>query len=299
MISARQLEVLCAVIEVGTTSGAAEVLSVSQPAVSNMIRHMEDQIGLSLFVRERGRLEPTPEALHIAQEAQHLFMQQKRVDKIIMGLKGGTIGRLNIVATPSIGYGILPQVLAEFMKPRPRLQLSVELGSVDEIVERLVSGRSDIGLSITRPRHTGLSTRPMAEGQMVCVCPAGHELALSQQVRVVDLNHVQHISYAAHTPLGQMVDAVFVEAGIERRFFCEVRHTSTALEMAASGLGVALVDSFAVLGRHRPEIAIRPTHPRLPVTVHAVTSNLFPTANIAIRFQQFFSEFVQGATPPA
>ena len=83
MLKARNLEVLCAVIEMGTTAMAAESLGISQPAVSNMIRHTEDQIGFPLFIRERGRLTPTREALHIADEARHLFRQQKRIGGLV------------------------------------------------------------------------------------------------------------------------------------------------------------------------------------------------------------------------
>ena len=289
MINARQLEVLSTVIEVGTTARAAELLSVSQPAISNMICHTEDLVGFALFRREHGRLVPTREALHIAQEAQHLFMQQKRVDNIINELRGGTIGRLSIVATPSIGHGILPRVLADFMRTRPRLNLSIELGSVDEIIRRLVSGRADLALSITQPRHSALSVRQIGEGRLMCVCPADHELALSDRIAVTDLNHVRHISYASTTPLGQAVDAVFSAQGLERRYFCEVRHTATALEMVRSGLGVALVDSFALLGPGDPGVVVRPTTPVLPMEMYAVTSNLFPTSNLAIQFQEFMA----------
>ncbi|MBY8975856.1 LysR family transcriptional regulator [Rhodobacteraceae bacterium NNCM2] len=293
MINARQLEVLSTVIEVGTTARAAELLSVSQPAISNMIRHTEDLIGFPLFQREHGRLIPTREALHIAQEAQHFFMQQKRVANIIEELRGGTIGRLSIVATPSIGHGILPRVMSEFVKTRPKLQLSIELGNVDEIIRRLVSGRADLGLSITQPRHSALSVNVVGDGQLMCACPPDHELALSDTINVTDLNHVRHISYAASTPLGQTIDAVFSERGLERRYFCEVRHTATALEMVRNGLGIALIDSFALARPGGEEIAIRPTKPVLPLHMHAVTSNLFPTSNLAIQFQKYLAEFLR------
>lgn len=293
MINARQLEVLCTVIEVGTTARAAELLSVSQPAVSNMIRHTEDLVGFPLFVRERGRLVPTREAQHIAQEAQHLFMQQKRVETIIHELRGGVIGRLSIVATPSIGHGILPRAIAEFTRGRPKLQLSIELGSIDEIIGRLTSGRADLGLSITPPRHSTLSVQQVGEGRMMCVCPAEHEMALTDRISIPDLNHVRHISYASATPLGQAIDAVFSERGLERRYFCEVRHTATALEMVSSGLGVALVDSFALIGRDLRALAVRPTQPALPLNLHAITSNLFPTTTISLQFQRFLGEFLR------
>ena len=297
LISARQLEVLSTVIEVGTTARAAQLLNVSQPAISNMIRHTEDAIGFPLFKREHGRLVPTKEAMHIAQEAQHLFMQQKRIDNIIGELKGGTVGRLSIVATPSIGHSILPRVLGLFMKTRPKLKLSIELGSVDEITKRLGSGRADLGLSITPPRLSAVYVRQLGDGQLMCICPADHELALLDRVKVTDLNHVNHISYAASTPLGQAIDNVFSDRGVERRFFCEVRHTATALEMVRSGLGVALVDSFGLIGHRTTSIAIRPTNPVLPITMHGVTSKLFPTSNLAMQFQDFLSDFLRRDDP--
>lgn len=293
MISARQLEVLSTVIEVGTTARAAELLSVSQPAVSNTIRHTEDLFGFPLFLREHGRLTPTPEARHIAQEAQHLFMQQKRIESIVNEIRGGVIGRLSIVATPSIGHSILPRVLSKFMERRPKLLLSVELGSIDEINRRLVSGRADLGLSITPPRHSALSVHEIGTGQLMCVCPIGHELELLDCVNVTDLNHVQHISYAAASPLGQKIDAEFSKQGLERRFFCEVRHTATALELVRNGLGVALVDSFALIGPQDSGVVVRRTNPRLPLNMHAVTSNLFPTSNMALKFQSFLADFLK------
>ncbi|ATI40844.1 hypothetical protein CBW24_01700 [Pacificitalea manganoxidans] len=287
MIRLRQLEVLCAVIDLGTTSEAAESLSVSQPAVSNMIRHIEDLVGFPLFKREKGRLTPTPEALHIAQEAQHLFSQQKRVDRIINQLRGGTVGQLNVIATPSIGYVLLPRLITEFTRTRPRVQLSIELGSVDDIIQQLISGRAELGFSITLPRHTALSVRQMASGNMMCAMPEDHELALSRRINVLDLNHVRHISYGTGTPLGQMIDEVYRKNGIERRYFCEVRHTSTALEMVSAGAGVALVDNFALLGVARRSIAVREIEPAMPVALHGVTSNLFPTSHVAMQFQEF------------
>ena len=292
MINARQLEVLCAVIELGTTAKAAEMLAVSQPAVSNMIRHVETLAGFALFERERGRLTPTPEARHIAQEAQHLFMQQRRVASIIEELRGGMTGRLSIVATPSIGQRILPQVIAKFLESRPKLNVSLDLGHTDQIANRLVSGQAELGLSISQPRHSALTVRPIAKAQLLCVCPEGHELALSRVVRIEALNHARHISYSSETPLGQMIDAAYSRRGLERRYFFEVRHTMAALELVANGVGVALVDSFALAGRDLAGMALRPIDPAMDLRAHSATSKLFPTSNVALQFQSFFSQYV-------
>ncbi len=290
MLRFRQLEMLCAVVDLGTTSGAAESLGVSQPAVSNMIRHIEDVVGFSLFRREKGRLAPTPEALHIAQEAQHLFAQQKRMDQIVQQLRGGTMGQLNLIATPSIGHVLLPGLVTRFLQMRPRLRPSIELGSVDEVIQQLVSGRAELGFSITPPRHSALTVQPLAEGEMVCVMPNGHDLAHARTVNISDLNHVNHISYGTSTPLGQMIDQAYSRQGLERRFDCEVRHTSTALEMVSAGAGVALVDSFALRGGDRNDIIARSIEPSLPVTLYGITSKLFPTSQMVGKFQQFLRD---------
>ncbi|WP_433850713.1 LysR family transcriptional regulator [Brucella pseudogrignonensis] len=287
MIGTRQLEVLCAVIELGTTSGAAEALSVSQPAVSNMIRHIEDVAGFSLFKREKGRLVPTSEARHLALEAQHLFAQRKRIDRIIKELRGGTVGQLNVIATPSIGYGLLPRLITAFTQQRSDISLSLEVGSVDDIINWLITGRADLAFSITLPRHSALSIKPIAKGEMVCVLSKDDKLVQPKIINVVDLNDMRHISYGSGTPLGQMIDSVFSRQGVERRYYCEVRHTATALEMVAAGGGAALIDSFGLLGRKRSDIIVRKVAPILPISLHAVTSNLFPTSNLASQFEDF------------
>ncbi|WP_371227944.1 LysR family transcriptional regulator [Roseovarius sp. 2305UL8-3] len=298
MLRLRQLEMLCAVVELGTTSGAAEALGVSQPAVSNMIRHIEDLVGFSLFRREKGRLTPTPEALHIAQEAQHLFAQQKRMDRIVQQIRGGTTGQLSLVATPSIGNVLLPELVTRFMQTKSRLKPSIELGSVDEVIQYLVSGRSELGFSITPPRHSALNVQSLAEGQMVCAMPTDHDLAHARFVRLVDLNHVKHISYGTSTPLGQMIDQAFSRQGIERRYDCEVRHTSTALELVSAGAGVALVDSFALQGTARGGIISRPIEPTLPVRLYGTTSKLFPTSQMVRLFQQFLQNALDTDADP-
>lgn len=292
VINARQLEVLCSVIEIGTTAGAAEELGVSQPAVSNMIRHTEDLIGIKLFERKHGRLVPTSEARRIEKEAQHLFMQQKRINSIVEELRDGVIGKLHIIATPSVALSIIPRVMTEFVKSRPKLNISLELGSIDEIQERLISGRADLGISITQPRHSLLNVSVISKGNMVLACPHGHELTMQDKVEVVDLNQYRHISYSSNTPLGRAVDLVFDKKGLDRHFFAEVRHTTVALEMVANGLGVALVDEFGLVERKNTDVVVVPTNPKLPINLHAVTSNLFPVSLVAGEFAEAIGSYI-------
>lgn len=296
MLNARQLEFLNAVIENGTTARAASVLNVSQPAVSNMIRHMESRTGLTLFSRVRGRLIPTPEAQYIANEARQLFMQEKRVKMLIKELREGTTGKLDIIATPSIGLGVLPRALAKFAHDKPKLRVALELGSIDEITDMLTSGRSDIGFSITKPRHPSLTVHQIAKGKIICVCAPNHEFATRKKVRIADLNTTRHVSYSTATPLGQLIDKVFSDLGMKREYAWEVRHTATALQIAITGFGVALIDSFAMIEHDEPGVVVKDTEPELPIQMHSIVPMHYPTSSIAGAFMRFFADYVDGRT---
>lgn len=292
MINTRQLEVLSTVIEVGTTARAAELLNVSQPAISNMIRHTESITGLKLFKRDRGRLIPTPEARHLADEARHLFMQQRRVRAIVEELRDGMTGALSVAASPSLGLGVVSKAMAAFAKDRPKLRLSLELGSIDEITDMVSNGIAELGFSITASRHPSVSTEPLFDGRLVCVMHRSHPFATLKRVRIVDMNDVSSVSYSTLTPLGQMIDGVFSAQGLERRYACEVRHTMTALEMAAGGFGPALIDNFALIGREDTRIAVKETDPVLPIRMHTLTPKTFPTSHTAASFLSFIRGYI-------
>ena len=80
--------------------------------------------------------------------------------------------------------------------------------------------------------------------------------------------------------------------GLERRFCTQVRHTAVALELVAHGLGVALVDEFALADPRVRGVVSKPTIPELPINLYAVTANLFPVSHVARTFQSDLEAFL-------
>src|SRR6266498_4140921 len=111
----RQLEVFRAVIETGTTKGAAHQLNISQPAVSTLIQHTEDQLGFELFQRMHGRLVPTEEALSLYAESSSIFLLLESLHQKIEGFRLGHFGSIRIASTPSLGNSILPRAIHSFL----------------------------------------------------------------------------------------------------------------------------------------------------------------------------------------
>src|SRR5271154_2441336 len=102
----RQIEVFRAVMLAGSVTDAARLLRVSQPAVSRLLRHTEDRLGMPLFKRTKGRVYPTEQAQVLAESRS---------------------GRLRIAVSPSLGLAFVPKAIALFCKPRPKVKISLEV----------------------------------------------------------------------------------------------------------------------------------------------------------------------------
>ena len=143
----RQIEALRAVIESGTASRAAERLSISQPAVSKLLNNLEHATGLTLFDRRRGRLSPTPEALLLFEEMERVFQGVVRLDRFAEEVRHLEHGSLRIGTMPALSTGFVQDIVARLAEGRPRLRIAIHARSTPKIVEWLVGGHLDVGLS--------------------------------------------------------------------------------------------------------------------------------------------------------
>jgi molybdenum-dependent DNA-binding transcriptional regulator ModE len=98
----RHIEVFHAIMQVGTISGAAQVLHISQPAVTKVLQHCELQLGMPLFERVRGKLYPKPEAHRLFAETEKLHRDLQGIRRLAASLKGRiTVETIRLVATPT------------------------------------------------------------------------------------------------------------------------------------------------------------------------------------------------------
>lgn len=120
-----QLECFRALMIHGPMTRAAELLDISQPAVSTTIAALEHEVGPTLFVRRGGRLQPTPEAHLFFAEAARALEAVENTTRIAGEIRAGRRGHLAIAAYPSISISLLPRILAQFQKKRPELQMKI------------------------------------------------------------------------------------------------------------------------------------------------------------------------------
>lgn len=292
-LNLRQIEVFRAIMMAGSISGAGRVLHVSQPAVSRVLALTESRLGYALFERAKSRLIPTPEAHRLYAEVEQVYGGIQRVNALAAALGEQGSGMLRVVSSASFGQRLVPQALLRMRKRRER----VDYRSVtfDELAGYFLSGRADVGLSMSPPEHPNLTSTRLGEVPVVCLAPPDHELADHDIIHADDFASALWIGYPPETPLGRAL-APFFGGPPAHPAAVEVHSPVTACAFVLQGLGPALVDRWCVTPELADHVAIRPVAPPVGVSIWATYSNLAPLPLLGKRFLDAVSDVLaQGA----
>lgn len=266
MLNLRQLEIFRAVMGHQSTVGAARDLLISQPAVSNAIRHLEDQLGFPLFDRTGNRLVPREEARVLYRESEAIFLLSRSLNQTVDDLKDNRRGRIRVVATPQLGHTIVPAAVREFLRKRPNVKVSIDITQSYSVVESVEVAAADFGLAIALEKELSQTFEMvlLATLPLVCVVPSRHPLAKAKVVRPKDLQGHPLIGLEMGSRLGPLIRDVFRADAAAYASTVEVRFSETACRLVAAGAGVAVVDGFTarqatIDGRNCTTIPFKPT----------------------------------------
>lgn len=284
MVNLRQLEVFRAVMDAGTTGAAAELLNISQPAVSNMIRQTEDQLGFKLFERSRGRLWRTAEAETLYSETEAMFIMFRSVQQKTEDLRDSKVGSIRIAATPSVGLALVPAALKRFLAARPKVRATVDIRGTDSLVKHIDSGLAEVAVSMEPLEHPSITATPIHMGNMACVMPADHPLAELKSVRPADFASHMFVALGRNTPLGALVENAFRMADVPYRWQVETRYCNAACAMALEIGGVTVVDPYTIAKVPQDAMAVRAFVPAIQVNAYVVHSAIRPLSRLATNF---------------
>ena len=277
----RQLEVFRAVVETGTTKGAAHLLNISQPAVSTLIQHTEDQLGFELFERVRGRLVPTEEALSLFTESAPIFLLFESIQRRVEDLRQGRHGSLRIAATPSLGNSVLPQAIHAFTAKRPDVRISVDIRDRETIFHHVARSAAALGMVLEFRDHPNLTGVPLHLGQMACVVRRDHPLANNDVIRISDLRGVKIVRLERSTVLGDLIDRAAAGLGEPLDWSIETRYCTTACALVEKGDGIAIVDEYSTRSLFSPNIVVKSILPAIPITAFIVYASDRPLSKLA------------------
>jgi DNA-binding transcriptional LysR family regulator len=286
----RQIEAFRAIMVTGSVSGASRLLAVSQPAISRLLAHTEDRLGLKLFERIMGRVQPTPEARRLYDQAEQVHQGVLRINHLVEELREHGIGAMHVVASPSVSQALVPEAIGRFRQRHPDTRIEFEILPIHDIVTKVGDSRVDLGISILPVEDPNIVCDPIMEGRLTVVLSPGHPLAQKSEISPDDLAPYPLISYGPQTPYGVNVERALSQGKSAVRVNTIVRFTSVACALVQAGAGVAIVDEFVIRGETWPHLTSRPLVPLTPVRVHLLTQRFKPLSRLAQTFVDIMHE---------
>lgn len=274
---------------------AAQRLHVSQPAVSTVLKHAEQRLGMKLFQRAGGRLFPTPEAVALFPDVDDIFTRLGALGRVAKGLRDGATGVISIAASPTLANALLPAAVAAFAADRPLVQVVLKALPTEQIVASVRDRAFDLGLIYepSAPQDDYVVAEIAATSHVACVVPQDHPLAALPAVGPADLAGHRLVTFGPTTPIGARIEAAFRTAGVTFHLMVESSSSLISYSVVAAGGGVALVDSLAAASGAFPMLAVREFVPRIESSVILVYPRDRPRSRLAVAFARKLT----GSTP--
>ncbi|MEQ8291265.1 MAG: LysR substrate-binding domain-containing protein [Roseovarius sp.] len=262
----RQLTAFRETMVTGTASGAAEIMGISQPAVSRLIDALEESLSITLFDRRTGRMVPTLEAELFYAELQNAFAGYDRLVAAAEDIRLGRRGSLHIASMPALGLNFLPDAIARFRKVQPDVKIRYDLQLSMRVEEWVSSQQVDLGLAEFPFERPGIERESFCETPYVMAMPADHRLSGRSVVTPGDLEGERMVSLSPETVARRLLDTCLAEAGVTPQFVCETTYAAGVCALVMRGQGIGLTDMFTatdfagtgiVFRRFEPEIVFR------------------------------------------
>lgn len=241
-----QLHVFETVAELRSFSRAAERLHMTQPAVSQQIRALEDSLGVRLLERNNKSVSLTRAGEIALRHARDINGLYRRMGEMLDELMRQTGGPLSIGASYTFGEYALPPVLARLNAEYPAVRPSIAIGNTAEIADRLRSRELDIGIVEGEEIGAGLEAEKLAEDEMHVAAGAGHPLAGTKAVSPDRLAEEIWMVREPGSGTRAATDRMFESLGIRPRRLLELGSTQLIKETAEAGLGVTLQSRLAL-----------------------------------------------------
>lgn len=247
------LKVFCDLVDLESFSLAAERNFITQSAVSQQIRSLEDRFKRRLLERIRGRREVklTAAGEVFYREARHVLDAYDHLQESLRGVVGKIGGTVKVATVYSVGLHELPAKVREFMTKFPAAKIDLEYSRTTRVVRDVLNGTVELGvLAFPEPRR-GLTIVPMPDNLLVLITPPEHKLASRKKVKVTELNGQDFVHFERDVPTRKAIDKVFRANHVDVKTIAEFDNIETIKRAVEVGFGIAIVPEPAVAEANR------------------------------------------------
>ncbi|MBN8756573.1 MAG: LysR family transcriptional regulator [Variovorax sp. 67-131] len=239
--SVRQLRAFVAIYHTGSISAAAQELALTQPAVTMLLRELETKLGMSLFDRHTRALHRTDAATRAIGFAQRALAEMEGLSTSMSELAGLHAGRVRVVATAAVAQAMLPPAMRRFLEKHPEVSLEIEEVGPADFVNAIDNSQVDFGVGTLEAPVAGLREEVLVRETLVAAALRSPTFTGGVPMTWKQLSALPLVTVRSGYGIRGRIDAAAREAGVQLRIAHEVSLLSTAVALAANGLGVVVL----------------------------------------------------------
>lgn len=234
-----------AVAEAGSFSRAAGQLNMAQPAISQAVRDLEAGLAVRLFDRTTRRVELTEAGIAFRDQLEKGMEEIGRAVQVVRDLAALKRGLVRVAAPPFLAAALLPPTLSAFLAAYPGIRVELVDVPTDQIVEQILSGRSEIGVGTFSPDDPRLERLPILRDEMMLFCQQDDPLAQAVSVPWRDLQDRPLVTLTRESGIRLLTEVGFASAEVTLRPAYEVSQINTAIALVEAGVGISVLPGYA------------------------------------------------------
>jgi DNA-binding transcriptional LysR family regulator len=242
----RQLEIVQAIAETGSFTGAGRKLRVSQSAISRQVLLLEDELNESIFLRVGRRIRITPAGDALVKLSHRIFGDIKETVTVIGESQQVLGGTLRLAGGMTVCMYVFPALLQEYRRQHSGVEVKLITGTSQRLLQEIRTGAADLGFITLPVSEAELVTVPAMEEEMLLVAHPSHPLAKKKKIVAQDLAQEPFVLFEAASNSRRIVDSFFAKERIEPRIVMETENVEILKALVRSEMGVTIIPYQAV-----------------------------------------------------
>lgn len=240
------LKVFCDIVETRSFSSAAARNFVTQSAVSQQIRMLEQRYGHRLLERTRGNVQVTPAGDILYQASKDIVQRWEDMDARLQAVTNVVAGTIRIATVHSIGLYELSTPLKRYLADFPEVNLNLEYSRSSKIYDDALKGNIDLGIVAYAAKRPGIVVVPYRQDRLVLVVPPGHALAHQKRVSIRKLKDEPFVGFERDIPTRKETDRLLRKHDVDPTYVMELDNIETIKRVVEIGRAIALLPEPAV-----------------------------------------------------
>jgi LysR family transcriptional regulator, transcriptional activator of the cysJI operon len=240
------LKVFCDIIESGSFSYAASQNFVTQSAVSQQVRSLEEKYDCRLIERGRAGVKPTSAGQILYTSSKEIVRRFLELENRLREIGSVVAGSIRVGTVYSVGLHELPPYLTEFLRSYPAVNVHLEYLRSNKIYEDLIEGKVDLGVVAYPAKRSQVVSVPFRHDELVLAVPPDNPLGKGTKVNIGQLQGQKFVGYERDIPTRKASDKIMREHGVKLSYALEFDNIETIKRAVEIGLGCAIVPRMTI-----------------------------------------------------